>query len=392
MRIILTCNFSPWSAYSGGGQRSTHNLATALSGRGHDVTVVFTRARSEQSEPPAALPYALRWAGLLSFRGKSPGLWRLSSAPTIAQRVAELTRHGERAVVHSQGEEAFALPWLRRRRRSFGLVVTPRYPALPAAVMNWQASSLRDRLAVAYGDTKYLALGVALRGADYCCPPSAFGARLITTAYGLPAERVVPVHNGVPAEFLEHHWQPPADLAELQRRPALFFGRFSADKGADTIVDAIGRSNDARALLVGRGPMKEALAKRIAELDLGERVRFHEWADHHAIGRLLAQASVAILPSLDENFSLAVLSAMAVGTPLITTPVGGTAEVVKDQVNGRLVPSSDPAALARALHELRNNLQLTCEMGARGKALVREQFTWDRTAARFEEVYERTRQ
>ena len=49
MKVVLTCNFSPWSAYSGGAQRSTHNLARALVRRGHRVKVVFTKAPLEHS-------------------------------------------------------------------------------------------------------------------------------------------------------------------------------------------------------------------------------------------------------------------------------------------------------------------------------------------------------
>ena len=56
MRCLLTVNFSPWSRYSGGGQRSTHNLARALAQRGHDVSVVYTKPPWEQVQLPAALP------------------------------------------------------------------------------------------------------------------------------------------------------------------------------------------------------------------------------------------------------------------------------------------------------------------------------------------------
>src|SRR3954451_18857742 len=72
MRCILTVNFSPWSRYSGGGQRSTHNLARALVKRGHEVTVVFTKAPWEQVPLPPDLPYQVVWAAL-------PGVRRTSS-------------------------------------------------------------------------------------------------------------------------------------------------------------------------------------------------------------------------------------------------------------------------------------------------------------------------
>lgn len=389
MRVVLTGNFSPWSRYSGGGQRSTHNLASALSRRGHEVSVVFTRSPWDPVELPTNLGYEVEWAGLLTFRGYSSGIFRLSSLPTVAQRVRHLARRGA-LVVHAQGEEAALLPRLRRSGPRFGLVVTPRYPRFPEGVRGPGRSSVFERLEVSFGDPKFLALGTLLRGADFCCPPSSFGAQLVADAYSLAPERVIPVHNGVPGEFLDHHWRRPRDARELSSRPLLFFGRFAHDKGLFDVVEAVARLSGTRALLVGRGPLEPAVIRRVAELGLSHRVEFHGWADHATLGRLLSEASLAVLPSREENFSLAVLSALAVGTPVVTTPVGGTPEVIDDGVTGRLVPCDDPTALSSVIRELQENLEATCEMAERGKARVREHFTWDRTAARFEEIYERT--
>jgi glycosyltransferase involved in cell wall biosynthesis len=394
MRIVLTSNFSPWSFYSGGGQRSTHNLATALAARGHEVSVVFTRAPWERVTAPADLPYSVRWASLLNLRGRSPGLWRLSSAPTVAAQIAMLASQASQAgaplVVHSQGEEAALLPDLRRVRR-FGLVVTSRYPSFPDALLGFGAATLQEKLRLFWGDTKYFALGRALRGADFCCPPSAFGADLLARAFDLPSERLIPVHNGVPHEFLDHHYVAPKDLAEHRERPLLFFGRFAHDKGIDTLIDALARVPSANAQLVGRGPERAAMQARVEALGIESRVHFREWASHHELGELLSRAAVAVLPSRDENFSLAVLSALAVGTPLVTTPVGGTPEIVRDGENGLLVPAGDSVGLALAIERLRGDLDLALRIGQAGKQVVRSGFTWDVTAAKFEAIYERTR-
>ena len=64
MRIALTTNFSPWSPYSGGGQRSTHQLASALALRGHDVTVVYTKAPLDRIVEPGTICH-IRFVGRL---------------------------------------------------------------------------------------------------------------------------------------------------------------------------------------------------------------------------------------------------------------------------------------------------------------------------------------
>ena len=122
MRIFLTCNYSPWSAYSGGGQRSTHYLGSALSGRGHDVTVVFTKTPWDRVEPPPSLPYRLRWAVLPDYKSHIGAPLRVLTAWTVAGVIRRELAPDETAVVHAQGEEAARLPRERAsasRKRAF---------------------------------------------------------------------------------------------------------------------------------------------------------------------------------------------------------------------------------------------------------------------------------
>src|SRR4029453_15954474 len=182
MRIFLTCNYSPWSAYSGGGQRSTHYLGSALAGRGHDVTVVFTKTPWDLVQPPPALPYRLRWAALPDYKSPIGAPLRVLTAWTVAGVIRRELAPEEAAIVHAQGEEAARLPRERGRRR-FGLVVTPRYPSLPRLLFAPPRSLVRA-IGLLSGYGKYAALGVALRGADVCAPPSRYGGGLTHGADG----------------------------------------------------------------------------------------------------------------------------------------------------------------------------------------------------------------
>jgi glycosyltransferase involved in cell wall biosynthesis len=383
MRVLLTTNFSPWSAYSGGGQRSTHNLACALSQRGHSVTVVFTKSPLEHVPLPAQLPYSVRWAELLDLKSRVNAPLRPLTAFSVARVVHdELRDWSGPAVVHGNGEEVAAMDLLRRQRR-FGLICTPRYPSYPASFVAHQ-SSAGGRVWNALRYPKYAALGAALRGADFCCPPSRHSAGEIARVFSLPPAKVQAVHNGVPAEFLAYTWRGDSS------GPVLFFGRFERSKGADVLLEALGKlgARAPRVQLVGRGPLEGWLRARIVELGLSQRVELRGWADHDALGALLEQASLAVLPSLEENFSLAVLSALCVGTPLITTPVGGTPELIESGQTGVLVKAGDSAELAGALEELGDDPARAAAIGARGRELVRASFTWAAAAAKFERLYE----
>jgi glycosyltransferase involved in cell wall biosynthesis len=388
MRIFLTCNYSPWSAYSGGGQRSTHYLGSALAARGHDVTVVFTKTPWDQVQPPPSLPYRLRWAALPDYKSHIGAPLRVLTAWTVAGVIRRELAPGEAAVVHAQGEEAARLPREQTSRR-FGLVVTPRYPSLPRLLFA-PPGSLARAIGLLSGYGKYAALGVALRGADVCAPPSRYGGELIQRAYRVPADRIHPVHNGVPPEFLDFEWQP---MPGRDPRPALFFGRFDRVKGIETLLLALRALGDKapRIRLVGRGSYGAAMARRRDRLGLTDKIELHGWLDHRGLGRLLTESSAAILPSLEENFSLAVLSAMAVGAPLIATRVGGTGELVEHEHNGMLCPPGDVGALRAAIEQLYAQPDRAAERAARGRRRVREDFTWDAAARQFEAVYERAK-
>lgn len=381
MHVILTNNYSPWSAYSGGGQRSTHNLACALSRRGHDVEVVFTKPPWERVAVPSDLPYALHWAALPALRSRRAAPLRPLTALTVARTVQRLLRPG--TVVHSNGEESALLPALQRRQ-PFLFVLTPRYPQLPEALFQ-EPRTPRQTLHLFIHHSKFLQLGAAARGADCCSPPSAFGARLMQRAYGLDAERFHVVHNGAPAEFLDYTHDP----ACAGRGPLVFFGRFAHDKGVDTLLDALGRlGEDApRALIIGRGEQRRALQQQTNALGLSDRVELRGWMTHDELGAVLAEAGGVALPSREENFSTAILGAMAVGPPVISTRVGGTPEIISDGETGLLVPPGDPATLADAIRRLWRSPDEARRLGAAGRQRVRQQLTWDDAAQQFEALY-----
>ena len=90
MTIILTIDFSPWSAYGGGAQRSTHNLACALCRRGHDVSVVYTKAPWETVAPPDDLPYTVHWATFFDVRSRRKAPLRPLNASSVARVVKGL--------------------------------------------------------------------------------------------------------------------------------------------------------------------------------------------------------------------------------------------------------------------------------------------------------------
>ncbi|MFQ5568189.1 MAG: glycosyltransferase family 4 protein [Rhodothermales bacterium] len=384
MHIILTIDFSPWSAHGGGAQRSTHNLATALCRRGHDVSVVYTKPPWETIAHPRHLPYDLHWATFFDVRSRRNAPLRPLNAFSVARVVESLLDRKQDTVIHSNGEEGGMIHRLRQHYR-FGFIATPRHPRYPHALLNNNKLSSLDKVWLALREGKYLMQGRAARHADLCVPPSAFAADLVRRAFHLKPPHVRVVHNGVPEEFLSYDLDPVA----MESGPLVFFGKFHAIKGVDTLVDALGiiGAEAPRTLLIGRGPEKQAIERQIQRLGLADRVELLPWMPQDELARILSGARMVVLPSREENFSLAILGAMAVGVPVISTRVGGTPEIIHHNHTGILVEPDAPEALAAAITRLLKDPEKALQLGRAGRCHVREHLTWDRAAASFEALY-----
>src|SRR4026208_941893 len=113
-----------------------------------------------------------------------------------------------------------------------------------------------------------------------------------------------------------------------------------------------GRPGRRRRALAGDGAGGAALGRPARELGLGERARFLGGLPRDRVLRLFRAADAALLSSSWENFPHTVVEALAVGTPVVSTAVGGVPERVRAGENGLLVPPGDPAALAAAIAKL----------------------------------------
>ncbi|HEY6723208.1 MAG TPA: glycosyltransferase family 4 protein [Polyangiaceae bacterium] len=380
MRIVLTCNFSPWSPYSGGGQRSTHALATALSRDGHDVSVVFTRTPWERFAVPR-VEYQLRWASFFGLRSRRAAPLRPLNALSVLAAVKALHQERPLDAVHGNGEEVvLAASW--GRDAGVPVITTPRYPNYPAPLLRPEGAGRSGRLRLAITDPKYLLLGRAARASAWCCPTSEYAARLVERALGVDASKLNVIPNGVADAFFEPEWTQP-DAA-----PLLFFGRLAHDKGVDTLLQAVAREPGERRLtIVGRGDQAAALKRMASDLGLGERVVWRDWLDEAELARELSRCRLAVLPSRHESFGNAMAEAMAVGVPLVSTRAGSIPEIVDHEMTGLLVPPDDAGALHQAMARIEHDRTLAARLGAAGRKRMRGHFSWQAVARRYAELY-----
>jgi len=169
-------------------------------------------------------------------------------------------------------------------------------------------------------------------------------------------------------------------------------GRLEPRKGHEILLAAMqqvaARTNGTcpQVLLVGDGPLRDALERRTDELGLGHVVRFT--GNLSDVRPALAAMDLFVLPSHEEGMSNALLEAMAAGRPVIATAVGGTGEIITDQRTGVLVPAADATALAAAVQRLLRDRDVADDLGAAGREFVLRELSARARVAEVERLYE----
>ncbi len=206
-----------------------------------------------------------------------------------------------------------------------------------------------------------------------------------------PARKLCEIPPGID---LSAWSRPEADRSsglELPSEYFLFVGRIAPNKGLPHLVEALARLAPPSALplgLMGRDWGERAALEELARRrGIGDRVRFlGHVPDAGAYRAVVRGARALVLPSEWEAFGLVLLEAMAAGTPVVASAVGGVPDVLAHGRAGRLVPYGDPAALGQALRSVLVDRETTRRLTDSASERVRS-FDWSETAARHRALY-----
>ncbi|HEX6788989.1 MAG TPA: glycosyltransferase family 4 protein [Gaiellaceae bacterium] len=329
MKVLIVSGI--WPPDVGGPASHAPEVAAELTERGHTVEVVTTA-----SAPPAAQPYRVRYVS----RSLPPGA-RHAAVSALVARAARRT------------DVVYATSMLGRTAVGAAIVHAPLVlkvsgdPAYERSLRRgWYTGTLADFQHAQLGAQpaalrrwRTLAAG---RPAKLVCP-SAF-LREIVLSWGVAPDRVTVVPNAAPL-VPDLPSREDARIRFGVDGPALAFaGRLTAAKALDVAFDAVAQIDDVTLFVAGDGEERARLAARAPE-----NVRLLGPLDRRGVLELFRAADAALLSSAWENFPHALVEALAVGTPVLATRVGGIPEIVVDGENGLLVPAGDAAALTDAI-------------------------------------------
>ncbi len=244
-----------------------------------------------------------------------------------------------------------------------------------------------------------------VRLADRIVAPTPVEEEQLVSLYDGDPERIRIIPPGVdPVRF---HPIPPAQAKEQigldpSCRSILFVGRIEALKGIDTLlwaISLIARKHPELTCgmcvpIIGGNPHKledndemVRLQTLREGLEIGDVVTFLGAQDQDTLQYYYAAAEMVVMPSDYESFGMVALEAMACGTPVIASDVGGLAYLVKHGRTGYRVPARDPGALADKITRLLTDEGLRRRMGQRA-ACWAEDYGWPKIADQIEAVYD----
>lgn len=220
---------------------------------------------------------------------------------------------------------------------------------------------------------------VIIPRADACLTPSAAG-RARFARWGAEADRIRIVPQGPDVGALQETVrlvrQRDADRGASTGPVILYVGSLSERKGVSLLVDSFlhvrAQLPDARLQLVGEGPLRRELGRKIEALGLEDAVRLVGFVQHADLAAWYARADVLVLPTLEDTYAVVLAEAAACGLPIITSPfAGAAAEVLREGFNGVVADPRDPQEFARTMLAILLDQEEQARMGRNSIQMAR---------------------
>lgn len=404
MRVLVVNKF--WYR-RGGLERVMFDEAAWLEAAGHEVAH-FSTAHPDNEPSPYSdyfAPYLeLGAGGRLGARDAVRAGVRLFHNRPAARCVTRLIAEFRPDVVHAHGVHRQLSPSVLTAARRRGvpvvqtlhdyhkvcpadtLLLAGRAPCEPRRCRTyWYGAAVRHRCVrgsvgasvLSAAETTYQRTRRAYEHAVSCfiCP-SGFLASVMRDA-GVAPDRLRVVANAMGLPQVEAEERPAGGPGSF-----LYAGRLAPEKGVGVFLEAA-QAADVRVVVAGDGPFAQTLGSR------GARGEFRGRVGGAELERLVEGARAVVVPSVClENAPMAVLEAMAAGTPVIASRIGGIPELIDDGVEGILVEPGDVGDLAAALRRLTDEPETARAMGERGRARVMRDFTPERHLEGLLDAYE----
>lgn len=384
--LMLSWEFPP--RVVGGLGRHVYDLSTALAAKGHEVHVVTCGDGASKAFEVVEGVNVIR-TDAAALPGQDFVTWVMNLNFSLVEKAANLVlKQGRFDLIHAHDWlVAFAAETVKKAYH-WPLVSTihatewGRNHGLHTDLQRY-ISSVEWRLA--YESWRVI-----------CCSRYMYGE--LKGIFGLPDDKLSIIPNGVKAdEFMRKRGGSLTDnefrlrWAARDEKIIFYIGRLVHEKGVSVLLEAIPRVlnqyNGAKFIIAGTGPEYEALRGRARDLGIDHRLYFPGFVDDDTRIRLLQSADISVIPSLYEPFGIVALEAMAAGSPVVVSDVGGLGEIIIDGVNGLKFGVGNSEQLSGVLLEILRKPELAARLAKRGREDTLTTYNWENISQQTEDVY-----
>jgi len=357
--------------------------------RGHAVTVVTASERREHYEAEDA------GVRLVRVHSWDNPFWSEAPIPFVGQKELEdLADEFQPGVLHTHDAALLALQFIHLSQRiQVPLVATCYY--VPSFVARYLGGEITEDVV----EAATWAYSLWLLNHCDCVVFATQAHRDFYQKQGLKAPTAI-ISNGLnlrryrPADGVDEGIEERYHLPGGPR--ILFVGRLARDKAIDVLIRAMpyvrSQVPSASLFLAGRGDHRPALEELTAELGLEDAVRFLGFVPEDDMPALYRACHCFAIASRYEVQSLPTLQALATGLPVVAADAVALPEIVKDGVNGYLVPPGDPQAMGEAIARILTDPERAAAMGREGLAIVQphdEEHTFEQYEALYRSLISR---
>lgn len=371
MKILIFANM--YYPFRGGYFESIHGFVKHCWKRGHTVAVITcnTHAFPEKEVMDGVRIFRLRCVNPRFLYSSFP-----FPLPTLGniRLLREVLR--EEWDIFSTQTRFFPLSWIGfflGKIQGVAVVHTERgatHSITPSHLITWLASTLDHTLG-------YIIMRYSLAVVAVSCASRDF-------AQHIGARSPYVIYNGVDASF----WGS-GSRRDPPRPIITFVGRLIYAKGVQDLLQAVSSLNiEVEVRIIGDGPYRAELEKKAKALANTIHVVFTGELDHRAIHSAFQETTIFVNPSHSEGLPRSVLEAAAAGLPIIATDVGGTREIIQDQISGFLIPPQDINALCSILNRLLQDHTLRKAVGERIQRRACQKFDWENITTAYLKLFE----
>jgi glycosyltransferase involved in cell wall biosynthesis len=350
----------------GGSGRQVADLVSSLERAKFEPIICCVREAREYGEELRAAGFKV-YSDLLAFGYDIRAIYRISEI--ISQEKIDI-------LVNSGTNRTFVIGYLAALSARLKKIVAAIHSTTPASGGNLTGALTRW----------------VLRRASRIVMVAHAQKRTLCAREGINPAKVTVIHNGVSLSRLnlgEPLTHAQVGIPVHGPRVVGIVARLEPEKDHRTFLRAArlisGVLSDVFFLVVGDGPERSRLERLTQEWGIADRVRF--LGNVNPVARVLPLLDVGVLSSYIEGFPVSVQEIMAAKKPVVVTDVGGLGEMIDDEVEGFIVPPRDADSLAQRIRILLEDKERASLMGARGRERVEREWTAERMAREFEQLF-----